>query len=52
LRFEDGVQEIFAIQVLPGVRWPEIVIDDRELLGGSFVVPSEALPARPQRKAA
>jgi uncharacterized protein (TIGR03032 family) len=50
LKFEDQVQEIFAVQVLPGVRWPEIVSDDAALLGSSFIVPHEALlevPANP-----
>lgn len=43
VRFEDAVQEIFAVEVLPQARYPEIVIDDRELLAGSFILPEEAL---------
>ena len=42
LRFSGSVQEIFAIQVLP-VRWPELINEDHELLGGAFFVPPEAL---------
>lgn len=43
LRFEAGVQEIFAVQVLPGIRFPEIIDWDETLLGTSFVLPDEAL---------
>jgi len=39
LRFESGVQEIFAVQVLPGIRFPEVTTDDPELLANSFVLP-------------
>jgi uncharacterized protein (TIGR03032 family) len=42
LKFEDAVQEIFAVEVLPGVRHPELA-DDRELIGASYVLPDEAL---------
>lgn len=43
VRFEDAVQEIFAVEVLGNARFPDVVIDDRELLAGSFVLPDEAL---------
>jgi uncharacterized protein (TIGR03032 family) len=43
LRFEEGVQEVFAVQVLPGRRYPELVSDDAKLLENSFVVPDAAL---------
>jgi uncharacterized protein (TIGR03032 family) len=43
LRFEEGVQEIFAVQLLPGRMYPELVNDDPKLLENSFVVPDEAL---------
>src|SRR5262249_48633286 len=42
LKFEDAVQEIFAVEVLPGVRYPELV-DDTTLIGASYVLPDEAL---------
>src|SRR5262249_1303104 len=45
---DDGVQEIFAVQVLAGVRFPELINDNAELLAGSFVLPDEALAAVPQ----
>jgi uncharacterized protein (TIGR03032 family) len=43
LRFETGVQEIFAVTVLPGRRYPELINDDEKLLENSFVVPDAAL---------
>jgi uncharacterized protein (TIGR03032 family) len=43
LRFEEGVQEIFAVQLLPGRRYPELINDDPKLLENSFVVPDAAL---------
>jgi uncharacterized protein (TIGR03032 family) len=43
LRFESAVQEVFAVQVLPGKRYPDLVNDDAKLLENSFVLPDEAL---------
>ncbi len=43
LRFEDAVQEVFAVQVLPGKRYPELINDDKSLIENSFVLPDEAL---------
>ncbi|TVQ64141.1 MAG: TIGR03032 family protein, partial [Spirulina sp. DLM2.Bin59] len=43
LRFEEAVQEIFAVQVLPGIRFPELLNDNEELLGSSYVLPDAAL---------
>ncbi len=43
LRFEEGVQEVFAVQVLPNRRYPELINDDPKLLENSFVVPDAAL---------
>jgi uncharacterized protein (TIGR03032 family) len=47
LRFEDAVQEIFAVQVLPGARYPDLINDDRALIADSFVLPDAALDAVP-----
>jgi len=47
LKFEDGVQELFAVQVLPGQRFPDLVNDDRTRLADSFVLPDEPLDAVP-----
>lgn len=43
LQFEEGVQEIFAVQVLHGIRYPEIGTEDEEVLANSFVLPEEAM---------
>lgn len=43
LRFDSAVQEIFAVTVLPGRRWPELINDEETLLENSFVVPDSAL---------
>jgi uncharacterized protein (TIGR03032 family) len=42
LRFEDALQEIFAVQVLPRMRYPELLVDD-PLLASSYVLPDAAL---------
>ena len=43
LRFEEAVQEIFAVQVLPGRRFPDPINDNGELISDSFVLPDSAL---------
>jgi hypothetical protein len=43
LRFETGVQEVFAVALLPGRRWPELINDDDTRLENSFVVPAAAM---------
>ncbi|MGH8613794.1 MAG: TIGR03032 family protein [Gammaproteobacteria bacterium] len=43
LRFESGVQEIFAVQVLPGLRFPQLLEWDDERLAHSYVLPDAAL---------
>lgn len=40
LRFEDALQEIFAVQVLPNRRYPDIVNDNYDLIGDSFLLES------------
>jgi hypothetical protein len=61
LRFETAVQEVFAVTVLPGRRYPELINDDDKLLENSFTVPDAApadvpaslrAPAEPTRGAA
>jgi uncharacterized protein (TIGR03032 family) len=42
VKFEDALQEIFAVQVLPHRR-PDVINDDVRRLAESFVVPDEAL---------
>jgi uncharacterized protein (TIGR03032 family) len=43
LRFETAVQEVFAVTVLPGLRYPALINDDEKLLENSFTVPDAAL---------
>jgi uncharacterized protein (TIGR03032 family) len=54
VKFEDALQEIFAVQVLPGVQHPDVINDQPRVIADSFVVPDEAMalvPA-PQRHTA
>jgi hypothetical protein len=37
------VQEVFDIQLLPGIRYPDILEPDADLIGASFVLSDEAL---------
>lgn len=43
IQFEDAVQEIFAVQVLPGICFPELLIETNEFLQASYVLPDAAL---------
>jgi uncharacterized protein (TIGR03032 family) len=43
VQFEDAVQEIFAVQALPGRRFPDVVNDKPALLADAFVLPEMAL---------
>lgn len=43
LRFESGVEEVFAVEVLPQIRFPEILEEDQEQLSTSFALPDAAL---------
>jgi uncharacterized protein (TIGR03032 family) len=60
LKFQDAVQEIFAVQVLPRARFPDLINDDPKILANSFVLPDDALrqlpdalrePSRPDSEA-
>ena len=37
------MQEIFAVQVLPGRRFPDLINDNAQLISDSFVLPDSAL---------
>ena len=39
MQFEAGVEEIFAVEVLAGFRFPEIMGFQQETINGTFVVP-------------
>lgn len=47
LRFEGTVQEIFAVQVLPGILFPDLINEPGATLDSSFVLPDSALPDVP-----
>jgi uncharacterized protein (TIGR03032 family) len=48
VKFEDAVQEIFAVQVVPNIRFPDLINDNDALIADSFVLPDEALGAVPE----
>ena len=48
LRFEEAVQEVFAVAVLPGRRFPELVLAGEAPVADTFVLPPEALRQVPQ----
>jgi hypothetical protein len=45
VKFEDAVQEVFAVAVLPGRRFPDLVNDDSSLIADSIALPDEGVPA-------
>jgi len=47
-RFEDAVQEIFAVEVLLGSQFPDLVNHDVELIGRSYVLGDAALAEVPE----
>jgi len=50
LKFEDAVQEIFAVRVLPNIRFPEIIDWDEKLMGTSYILPDAALADVPKER--
>lgn len=43
LRFEAGVQEIFAVQVLPDLQFPEMLEWDDDKMANTYVLPDAAM---------
>ena len=43
LRFNDAVEEIFAVKALPGLTFPSLLEPGHELVGVSYVLPDAAL---------
>jgi uncharacterized protein (TIGR03032 family) len=39
MAFEAGCEEVFAVEVLPGIRWPAIIGFQQETIQGLYVVP-------------
>jgi uncharacterized protein (TIGR03032 family) len=48
VRFEEGVEEIFAVHVVAGDRFPDVLNDDWPRLADSFVLPDEPLNLVPE----
>ncbi len=48
VKFEEAVQEIFAVEVLPGTRFPDLLNDDLLRLDSSFELPDDALADVPE----
>jgi uncharacterized protein (TIGR03032 family) len=44
LEFQTAVEEVFDVQLLPGLRFPEVVGFQKDSLHHTFVVPPESLP--------
>jgi hypothetical protein len=47
VKFEDAVQEIFAVEVLPHCTFPDVITDNQALIADSFVLPDAALSRVP-----
>jgi uncharacterized protein (TIGR03032 family) len=47
VQFTDAVQEIFAIQALRGIRWPEVLNEDPKRMAETYELPDEALELVP-----
>ena len=43
LRFEAGVEEVFDVQVLPGLRYPDLLEPTDDALAGAFTLAAEVL---------
>lgn len=43
LEFKDGVQEIFAVQILPGIRYPDLLQQTDDHVANTILLPDEAL---------
>lgn len=48
LKFDNAVQEVFAVLALRGIQYPEVAPDDGNFLAESFDLPSEALQDVPR----
>jgi uncharacterized protein (TIGR03032 family) len=46
LEFQTAVEEIFAVEFLPGIRFPEVIGFQQQTIQHTFIVPRERQPAR------
>jgi uncharacterized protein (TIGR03032 family) len=49
VKFVEGVQEIFAVQLLRGLRWPEVLSEDTKRIAESYELPDKALRLVPEK---
>jgi uncharacterized protein (TIGR03032 family) len=47
LKFQQDVHEVFAVCILEGAVWPDVINHDAELIGQSYVLPDDALAQVP-----
>lgn len=47
VKFEDALQEIFAVELLPGMRFPDLAPDDPGIDSHSYVLPDAPLAETP-----
>jgi uncharacterized protein (TIGR03032 family) len=47
VKFMDAVQEIFAVQVLRNLSWPEVLSDDPKRIAETYELPNEAMQMVP-----
>lgn len=47
VKFDEGVQEIFAVRVLAGCQQPEVLQEDQSIVDGVFILPDTALQRVP-----
>ncbi len=43
VKFTDAVQEVFAVQVLRGLRWPDVLNEDPKRIEETYELPDDAL---------
>lgn len=43
VKFEDAVQEVFAVEILAGSRFPDLINHDAEIMKSSYELPDSAL---------
>jgi uncharacterized protein (TIGR03032 family) len=47
VRFEGAVQEIFAVEALQGISYPDVINEDADLIARSYVLGDNALKLVP-----
>jgi uncharacterized protein (TIGR03032 family) len=48
MKFGGAVEEIFGVAVLPNIRFPDLITDDKEVLRRSYILPDKALADVPE----